>query len=236
MTGEVEFKDQAVAYLKAYSKYGYDEKSGKFWGALQLNGTPIPGPRIYSNENGSSPSYEAYEPRGCLDLWEPYVAGYQYAIYTAQAYVYAYQVTSEPEFLASAKHFANWIQKTPPGTVETENTWYKNYSNKEGSEGTYAGKYGRTISFFVHLYIVTGDDQYLESAYQYADTAIQKLYKNGLFKGHPAKPYYEAMDGVGYLLYALLQLDEVSQNSELVLSQKKITVGQNDTEMPLDNW
>ncbi len=31
--------------------------------------------------------------------------------------------------------------------------------------------------------------------------------ENGLFKGHPAKPYYEATNGVGLLLWALLELD-----------------------------
>ena len=30
----------------------------------------------------------------------------------------------------------------------------------------------------------------------------------GLIRGHACKPYYESIDGVGYLLYALLQLDQ----------------------------
>lgn len=42
-----------------------------------------------------------------------------------------------------------------------------------------------------------------------ADEAIEKLHHKALFRGDSAKPYYEAMDGVGYLLYALLEIDEV---------------------------
>ncbi len=38
--------------------------------------------------------------------------------------------------------------------------------------------------------------------------AVSKLYYQGLFRGHPCKPYYESVDGVGYLLYALVQLDQ----------------------------
>ena len=39
-----------------------------------------------------------------------------------------------------------------------------------------------------------------------AADAVDKLYANGLFKAHPAKPYYEATQEVGILLHALLEL------------------------------
>jgi hypothetical protein len=227
LTNQRLFKDQAIAYLKAYARYGFDKESGHFRGALNLDGTGIPGPRIFGG-------YAQYEPRGNLDLWEPYVAGYQYAIYTAQAYVYAYQLTKGEEFLTTAKRFAAWINKTPPGSIESENSWYKDYSTGPGLQGTYAGKYGRTISFFLHLYIITGDPRYMNDARKMTDTAIEKLFYNGLFRGHPAKPYYEAIDGVGYLLYALLQLDIVLGKSEEILSKQSITL--DNERMALDNW
>ena len=93
-------------------------------------------------------------------------------------------------------------------------TWYKGYATRFAPRGTYAGKYGRTISFFIHLYVVTEERKYLDAARNLADEAIQKLYYKGLFRGHPAKPYYEAMDGVGYLLYALLELELVRAGAE----------------------
>jgi DUF1680 family protein len=231
MTGDETFRDHAVSYLKAYAKYGFDEATGKFWGALRMDGTPIPGPRVKGG-------YAQYEPRGHLDLWEPYAAGYQYAIYTAQVYVYAYELTGEAVFLTTAKRFAAWIEKVPPGTPETPNTWYDDYSNGPGRKGTYAGKYGRTVSFLIHLYVVTGERGYLEDARALADTAIEKLYHKGLFRGHPAKPYYEAMDGVGYLLYALLELDQVLKAPKAVLERKAIVLedGKGKTTMDLDNW
>jgi len=220
-----------VAYLTAYATFGYDEQTGKFWGALKMDGTPVAGPRVRDG-------YAQYEPRGHLDLWEPYVAGYQYAIYTAQTYAYAHQLTGEPVFLKTAERFAAWIKTTPPGTPESANTWYDDYANGQGRKGTYAGKYGRTISFFLHLYIVTGARGYLEDARSMADTAIEKLYHKGLFRGHPAKPYYEAMDGVGYLLYALLQLDQVLKAPESAVAAKAIVVESErlKTVMHLDNW
>jgi len=229
ITREASFRDRAVAYLKAYAKLGYDEKTGKFWGALKMDGTPIPGPRVKGG-------YAQYEPRGHLDLWEPYAAGYQYAIYTAQAYAYAYELAGEPVFLTTAERFAAWIKKTPAGTPEAANTWYDDYSKGLGQKGTYAGKYGRTISFLLHLYVVTGECRYLDDARSLADTAIEKLYHKELFRGHPAKPYYEAMDGVGYLLYALLALDQVLQDPQAAVKSKAILTGSGKQKMELDNW
>lgn len=209
ITDESSFLDQSLAYLKAYAKYGYDEDTGKFWGALQMDGTPIPGPRVYTDNIDSSEGYAAAQPRGHLDLWGPYIAGYQYPIYTAQAYAYAYRLTKDPEMITSARSFASWMKKVPPGTVENKDTWYREYSEGIGKQGTYAGKYGRTISFLLQLYDVTDEKEYLDHARSLADTAIEKLWHNGIFRGHPAKPYYESMDGVGHLLYALLELDKV---------------------------
>jgi hypothetical protein len=73
--------------------------------------------------------------------------------------------------------------------------------------GNYAEDYGRTVSFFVHLYHATGQAHYLQTAEQVAHDSIDNLYVNGLFRGHPAKPYYEATQGVGILLHASMELD-----------------------------
>ena len=229
LTGEDFFRNNALAYLGAYSKYGYDSNNELFWGALKLDGTPIAGPRLLEG-------YAQYEPRGYLDLWEPYLLGYQYPVYTAQAYAYAYQLTKDQEMLAAATHFANWMIKTPPSQGCMKESWYKEYATDYAPHGTYADKYGRAISFYIHMYILTREQEYLNQAMIMADSAIQKLYFKGLFRGHPAKPYYEAADGVGYLLYALLELDQVIKNPKDILSTLEITLGRQGVKMGLDNW
>ncbi len=72
--------------------------------------------------------------------------------------------------------------------------------------GSYAEDYGRTISFLVHLHHATNESRYLKLAESVAGEAVDKLYAGGLFKSHPAKPYYEATQGVGILLHSLLEL------------------------------
>ena len=212
LTKEDIFKEQAIAYLTAYNKYGFDKESGKFWGALKLDGSPIPGPRLPASSEpeqfGNAQQYGQYEPRGHLDLWEPYILGSQFPIETAQCYAHAYRVTKNADMLKGAQQFADWIKKTPTDKNETDISWYAEYTKTYGKKGTYAEKYGRTISFFLDMYSLTKQPEYLRLAQEFADEAVAKLYVNGMFKGHPAKPYYEAIDGVGNLLYALVGLDQ----------------------------
>jgi rhamnogalacturonyl hydrolase YesR len=208
LTGEPAFRDRALAYLKAYAKYGYDEKAGQFWGSLALDGTPVPGPRAPAGDYGQ------YEPRGHIDLWEPYVAGYENPIYAAQAYAYAAEMTGDAEVLQAARRWADAIRREFPPRRCNEETWYGPYAKDWAPHGTYAGLYGRTISFFLHMHRITGETDYLEFARQVARESLSKLYYKGLLRGHPCKPYYESIDGVGYLLYALLQLDEALSGKE----------------------
>ncbi len=78
----------------------------------------------------------------------------------------------------------------------------------------------------------------LSNARDVADEAVARLYHHGLFRGHPGKPYYEAMDGVGQLLYALLGLDRVLADPRQALSRKAIPLhGQAQAvNLPADNW
>ena len=200
-TKDAAFRDQAVAYLKAYARRGYDARAGRFWGSLRLDGAPVPGPR-------ATGGYQGYEPRGHVDMWQPYIAGYEHPLYTAQAYAYAYQLTRDAPLLAAADKWARCIRAAWPPRACLAESWYGHYARTWAPHGTYAGHYGRAISFFAHLHSLTGEGAHRDFARRIAREAVAKLYYRGLFRGHPCKPYYESADGVGYLLLALLQLDQ----------------------------
>ncbi|MEN6384557.1 MAG: hypothetical protein ABFD79_05105 [Phycisphaerales bacterium] len=212
LTKDDMFRQQAIAYLTAYKKFGFDKNTGNFYGAIKINGVPIPGPRLPASDKpeefGNNQQYAQYEPRGYLDLWEPYILGSEFPLETAQCYAFAYGLSNDPNMLFPAQCFAKLIQKTPTNWNQCGISWYSDYSRTFGNSGTYADKYGRAISFFIDMYVLTRRQEYLASAKKFADEAIDKLYANGMFKGHPAKPYYESTDGVGILLYALIELDQ----------------------------
>lgn len=215
-SGDPAFRDQAVAYLRAYAKHGFDPKARKFWGSLKLDGTPVPGPRVAGG-------YAQYEPRGHIDVWQPYAAGYEHPLPTAMAYAAFALATGDGELREAARRWADFLRaEFPPRRCE-EATWYAEYARQWAPHGTYAGLYGQAITFCLQMHRLTGDAENLQFARRIAREAVSRLYYRGLLRGHPAKPYYEAMDGVGYLVCALVQLDRTISGT-----------GQGQTD--LENW
>ncbi len=207
LTGDDWFRDVAVSCLKAYHKWGYDNQARTYHAMLTLDGRPVP-----QQSRGSG--YDAWAPYGEVDVWKTTIYSYEFPLIAAQSYVYGYELTvddgghGDPELLEAAKCWAEVIEKNLPPKVGRR--WAKEIRaalpEVEKTGGSYAEDYGRTISFFVHLYHATGEHRYLELAEDTARDAVDKLYAGGLFKAHPAKPYYEATQGVGILLHSLLEL------------------------------
>ena len=170
-------------------------------------------------------------------MWQPYAAGYEHPLATAQVYAYAAQITGDAAMLDSARLFARLIATNLPPRTCLSHTWYRGYAEQYAPQGTYAASYGQVISFFIHLHLLTGDARYLALARQTADEAIARLYHQGLFRGHPAKPYYEAVDGVGYLLYALLEMDLTLRQPQAALANKALSISRDGGKpLALDNW
>jgi hypothetical protein len=208
LTGDVWFRDVAVSYLKTYNKWGYDSSNRTYYAMLKLDGTPV-------REQARGKGYDAWAPTGPVDVWKTSIYSYEFPLVAAQSYIYAYELTGgaagkgDAELLAAARRWGEIIEHNLP--PKPGRRWKKELEDAmpdlRNTGGSYAEDYGRTISFFVHLYHATKEERYLNLAKQVASEAVDKLYVNGLFKGHPAKPYYEATNGVGLLLHAFMELD-----------------------------
>jgi hypothetical protein len=202
-TGDPLFRDQALAYLRAYLNFGWDGEAGQWRAMLQLDGTPV-----MDQEKGAG--YDVWKPTGYVDIWRSIMFSYEFPVIAAQSALYAYEVTGDEMALESAKNWATNIESAMPAS----------YGRRWGAEiedaipgaaaigGTYAENYGRCISFFLGMHRATKNGKHLKTAHALASEAIEKLVENGWVKGQPAKPYYESTDGVGYLLYALFELAE----------------------------
>lgn len=193
-----ELLELAVAELRAFLKYQWRGTGrgacARPWGLLKLDGTPVPGPRLPvppGMDPGQAP-YQCWAPCGELDLWPSYMLGYEFPQETALAYADALRLTGDPEMRDGALR------------------WAELYAGDEaalrGRGGTYAQHYGMVISFFCEMARATNDRSHLDTAERYARQAADLLFTGKIFRGHPAKPYYEAADGVGFLCHALAQL------------------------------
>jgi uncharacterized protein YyaL (SSP411 family) len=179
------------------------------------------------------PAYSV-PPIGPVDVWPTTIFPLDFPLLTAQANLYAYELTrkegqlGDEELLNAAKRWAHVIEgNLPPDTGWTfREALTAALPKSRETRGTYAQNYGRAISFFVHLFRATGERKHLRLAEQLAREAVDKLYveteikvgrsrtrRFGIFRGHPAKPYYEAANGVGILLLALLELDQPNKPS-----------------------
>ena len=215
LTGDPVFRDRAIEYIKAYEKYGWDEKARNYYAMIRFrDGKPV-----VAFDASRAAHERPFTPIGYVNVWRTIMYTFEFPLVAAQASVYAYELSDkgngrhDPELLTIAKHWAEVIEKNLP---PKQGRRFKDLMEIAMPElkktgGTYAENYGRAISFFVQIYRATNDKHYLDVAESLAKEAVEKLYVNGLFKGHPAKPYYQANDGVGYLLWALMELDKPSK-------------------------
>ncbi|MAG57762.1 MAG: hypothetical protein CMJ83_15860 [Planctomycetes bacterium] len=228
ISGERRLFDMAASYIKAYDAHGWDEKRGSYHGMLALDGTPVgggleldrTGKPIPGQTRKDQSNYGAWAPSGLVDIWRTAIYSYEFPLVAAQAAVYAYELSKsgghagDPALLRTANRWARAIGNDLP--PRTGRRWKRELEEampaaaKTG--GTYAENYGRAISFYVHLARATGETKHLAQAESLAQEAVTKLFRNGLFCGHPAKPYYESTSGVGILLYALLELDSPAES------------------------
>lgn len=208
VTGDTLFRDRAVSYIKSYDRYAWDDAAQTYYGMVRLDGRPVVG------EYGAS-GYDIWAPSGPVDVWRTTMFSYEFPLIAAQAALYAYELSSgdpaarDPELLQIALRWAGVIERALP--ARPGRRWKTELEaalpRVLETGGTYAENYGRAISFYVNLYHATSDAQYLTIGRTLAREAVQKLYVNGMFRGHPAKDYYQSNDGVGFLLHALMQLD-----------------------------
>lgn len=211
MTRDNEYLEVALGHLRAYEKYAWNEEAQTYWGMLELNGEPVPEFGDPMTRVRSVHVYDDYQPVGFIDVWRTILYAYEFPLIAAQSYAYAAKLTEDPEMKKAVEHWVATIRKDLP--PKTGRRWKMNLEEVlprvRETGGTYAENYGRAISFFLSASLVLGRPDLHETAKEIAQDAIDHLHHepSGLFLGHSAKGTYEATDGVGYLLYALLQLD-----------------------------
>jgi hypothetical protein len=205
LSGDSYYRGMALGHLEAYDRYGWNDADKTYWGMLSLEGKPIEEDSILSE------GYDVWQPRGPIEIWRTVLYSYEFPILAAQSYAYAAQIVPGNDGLKTAvRRWAEAISaELPPRTGRRWRTQLQEaLPGLANTEGTYAENYGRAISFFLAASRVLEDESLKATAHDLAKEAIDHLHHppSGLFLGHAAKGTYEATDGVGYLLYALMEL------------------------------
>ena len=187
LAGDVELVDMAAASLKAWARYGWDEEANRPWASLRPDGTAQNIERDYA-----ATSYDKFDPTGHMDLWKDYLYGFEAPLFMCMSYAMAATWLQDEELTAHAERLAACYRQALPAN---------------GDRGTFAANYGHAISFFLALEQHTGDPGYRDTARQIADEAIAHLWTGKLFRGFADRTHYIAVEGAGYLVQALIELD-----------------------------
>ncbi len=184
-----EWIEKASSAVSAYLKYGFDGKSGKYWGRLRVaDGSPIIGKSESDKLNDIS---EKHQPLDYSEIWRPLFPAHDYPMQFAECCLTLYEITGEDKYKVACERWVGQIRK----------------SLSETNHAKYAEHYGRCIHFLWRTGQALKRDDYAELAIHLADDAVKSLYDNGMFRSHPGEHRYDAVDGTGFLMLALLCLE-----------------------------
>jgi hypothetical protein len=181
LAGIVAFQDIAAQAVSAYLRYGYDETSNRYFGKLRVaDGRPALGEKV-----------TPYQPGDYADLWYPLFPAHDYPMALAESCLSLWVRTGASVYEEAIRRWVRIVESEIPAN---------------GGRGAYAEHYGRGIHFLIGAASALGDEAIGDLAHKLADEAVEVLFAEGMFGGHPGEDRYDAVDGVGFLLLALTYL------------------------------
>jgi len=197
-TGVAEFNRMARDAVAGYLRYGFDAKTGRYFGQLNVSdGSPRKPQRTKTTGEQS-----IYQPGEFAELWEPLFPTHNYPMSMAEACLTLYQQTRDEQFRQAVARWANFIAQSTPAN---------------GGKGAYADQYGRCIHFLLRAAQLLDDRKFHEQAQALAAEAVAHLYSKqaSMFRSHPGEDRADAVDGIGILFNALIYL-ETGREPELM--------------------
>lgn len=181
-----QFHTMARDVVAAYLTYGWDAADGRYYGRLNIaDGTP-------QRDEDPADKISAYQPDTYTDIWNALYPSHDYPLALAEACVTLYEQTGQPEFRTAIYRWAALI---------AELTY-------EGAPVVrYAEQFGRAIHFLLRAADVLEKNRFRVQAVDIADVAVSGLFAGRMFRSHTGEDRYDAVDGLGYLLLALLYLE-----------------------------
>ena len=177
-----EFDEMAGNAVRAYLEWAFDDRTGRVFGQVGVrDGKPV------------VPEKPGYWPRQYADPWNTdQWPTHDYPMALAKACLSLYRTTADRAFRDAIEHCAAMAVRGCPGRT---GSW------------AYAESYGHCIHFLALAGLELGDERFTADARLLAAEAMDTLLENGMFQGYADSHVYEAVDGVGCLLLALMALE-----------------------------
>jgi hypothetical protein len=170
--------------LAAYLRHGFDATAGRYFGRLNLDGTP-------NREARETP----YMPGEHSSVWEFLFPTHDYPMSTGMAALDCLERGDAED----ATLFGEGATRLADAAAAEWRAW-------PDGQVRYAEHYGRIAVYLAEFARITGREPYRELAAEVAAEALRKLERDGMLVGRTNATWYDAIDGVGYLLLAVLYL------------------------------
>ena len=175
-------EEAALAWLEA----GWDPTRTRYYGKVNiLDGSPS-----FSNTT-------IYQPGDYSRPWNAFFPTHDYGIALADACLQLFHRTGDPRFEEAVRRWGRILMEERPAL--TAGNGY----------GSYAELYGRGIAFLHEAGETLDDPELRLAARRLAHEAVAVLWDGRMFRGHGGEDRHDAVDGTGWLLQALLDLEEV---------------------------
>jgi hypothetical protein len=183
LLGQPDIAVMAAEAVGAWSAQAWSEDEQRHHGRLVI-GTGEPNHR---------PKDTIYCPGTWCDPWEPLFPAHDYPLPAAEASLTAFQVTGEESHALAVARWVRQLQQSLPA----RNGW-----------GAYAEAYGRAIHFLWRAGRVLARPAWGDLARAIADEALSVLDGGPALRSHPWEHRVDAVDGMGFLILALLCLEQ----------------------------
>jgi hypothetical protein len=188
--GQADWQKEVALAIDAYLERGYDEQKKAYYGKLVIeDGTPVIGERRWPGDSDLS---DTHRPDDYSDIWRPLFPAHDYPMSLAECSLDLYKRTRKDRYRTACDRWKTIIEASLPA--------------RQG-KGAYAEHYGRCIHFLLGGADAFSDPAYAKLARRVANEALATLFDEGMFRSHPGEHRYDAVDGVGFLLLALLWLE-----------------------------
>lgn len=177
-----ELREMATEATAAWLRHGFDEQTGQFFGRLMVaDASPV-----------IEPKTTPYQPGDYADPWEPLFPAHDYPMQMTEVCIELLRMTGRPLFAQAVDRWVGHLQASLPA---------------RGSLGGYAEHYGRAVHFLCNASEMLDRPAWRDIAASLADEAVELLWAGEMFRGHPGEDRYDAVDGAGVLMLALIRLE-----------------------------